>query len=133
MFDCCKWIFKFIINDWPIVLFDLDICVKLYLYISSHLFLCQKAALQMSISKWKRAKKALFQKLVWLGKGGVKCIQNVWCQSQKLIPQRNIKTFMASLLKNWVVLIKWYEKWKPNENFSINVNTLVGVIYVHFY
>ena len=32
---------------------------------------------------------------------------------------------MASLLKNWVVLIKKYEKWKPNEKFSIIVNTLV--------
>ena len=28
---------------------------------------------------------------------------------------------------------KKYKKWKPNEKLSINVNTLVGVIYVHFY
>ena len=42
-----------------------------------------------------------------------------------LILQRNIKNFIASLLKNWVVLIKMYEKWKSNEKLSIIVNTLV--------
>ena len=41
--------------------------------------------------KRERAEKVLLRKLVWLGKGGAKCVQNVWCQNQKLIPQRNIK------------------------------------------
>ena len=33
----------------------------------------------------------MLRKLVWLGKGEAKCIQNVWCQRQRLILQRNIK------------------------------------------
>ena len=32
---------------------------------------------------------------------------------------------MASLLEKGVVLIKKYEKYKPNEKLLINVNTLV--------
>ena len=36
MFDCCKQIFKLVMNDQSIVLFDLDTCVDLCLYISSH-------------------------------------------------------------------------------------------------
>ena len=52
------------------------------------------------------------------------------CQNQRLIPQKNLKNFMASLLKNWVVLIKKYKKWKPNEKLSINVNTLIGGAYI---
>ena len=89
--------------------------------ISLHLFLCQKA-LKSPISK--RELKSL-RKLVWLGKGGTKCIQNVWCQNQMLIPQRNIKKFHGIVAQNWVVLIIKYEKEKPNEKLSINVNTLV--------
>ena len=30
----------------------------------------------------------MFRKLVRLGKGGAKCIQIIWCQSQMLILQR---------------------------------------------
>ena len=57
-------------NDYSVVLFDLDTCVDLYLYIFSHFFF--QRALKMSIFKRERAKKALLQKLVWLGKGGAK-------------------------------------------------------------
>ena len=39
--------------------------------------------------------------------------------------KKNIKNFMASMLKNWIVLLKKYEKWKPNEKLSINVSIFV--------
>ena len=34
---------------------------------------------------------------------------------------KNIKKFMTSLLKIWVVFDQKYEKWKPNEKFSIKM------------
>ena len=59
-FDCCKQIFEHVMNDQSIVLFDLDTCVDLYLYIFSHFFLFQRA-LKMSISKKKELKKLCFK------------------------------------------------------------------------
>ena len=94
------------------------------LYFLTFIFYVKKLFKHQSIKR-ERVEKALLQKLVWLEKGRAKCIQNLWCRSLRLIPQRNIKKFMALLLKNWVVLNKKYEKWKPNENLLINVNTLV--------
>ena len=47
-------------------------------------------------------------------------------KTKGLFLKKNFKNFMASLLKNWDVLIKKYKKWKPNEKLSINVNTLIG-------
>ena len=99
--------------------------VKTCSYISPHIYFYVKRLFKHLFLKRERAEKALLQKLVWLWKCGTKCIQNIWCQTQRLFPQRNIKNFTASLLKNWVVLIKKYEKRNPNEKFSINVNTLV--------
>ena len=113
-------------------MFDIDTCVDLCLYISWHLFLCQKA-LQTLIFKRERAKKALLQKLVWW-KGGAKYIQNVWCQSQRLIHQRNYQKFHGIASQKLSCIDQKYEKWKPNEKLSIKCNHFGGgVIYVHFY
>ena len=79
-----------------------------YIFYVKKLFKCQSL-------KREGAKKALLWKLIWLEKGGAKCIQNVWCQSQRLIPQRNIKIFhgiVAQKLscfdqKVWKMEAKW--------------------------
>ena len=58
-------------NDWSMVLLDLDTCVDLCLYIFSLFFSLFKRAFQISISKnEKRVEKVLLRKLVKLGKCG---------------------------------------------------------------
>ena len=80
----------------------LDLC----LYISSHLFLCQKA-LQTSISKRERVEKALLQKLVWLGKGRAKMYSKCVVLKPKAYSSKKYqKVHGMAFQKIWVVLIK---------------------------
>ena len=93
--------------------------LDLILYISSHLFIfyVKKLFKRQSLKKeW--AEKALLRKLVKLGKGGAKCIQTVWCQGQRPILQRDIKNFMVSMHKNWVVFIKSMKKKKKRSQMK---------------
>ena len=96
------------------VLIDLDICVNLILYISSHVIFVKKLFKHQSL-KGERAEKVLLRKLVRLGKVEQIVFKLYNAKTKGLFFQRNIKNFMASMLKNWVVLIKVWKmkaKWK---------------------
>ena len=110
-------------NDWSIDLLDLDTCVDLCLYISSHFFFSFSKALQMLISKRKLwAEKTIAHTCVWLRKRESNLYSNVWCQSQRLNCQSSFKMFVATILKNLSCFDQKYVIWKHIKKLSINCN-----------
>ena len=101
-------------NFYSIVLFNLDTCVDLILYISSHLFLYQKA-LQTSISKKRKSWKSLLRKLAWLGKGGANMYSKCIMPKPKAYSSKKYKKFHGIIAqkltcidqKAWKMEAKW--------------------------
>ena len=132
MFDCCKYIFKLVMNDWSIVLFDLDTCIGT---ISSHLFLCQKA-LQTSILKKKKKKswKGLALKTSLTRKRWSNLYSKCMMPKPKAYYSKKYEKFHGIIAKkNWVVLIKKFEKWKSNEKLSIKCKHFDGESYMFIF
>ena len=77
-------------NDWSIVLLDLDTCIDLCLYISSHLIYVKKLFKHQSLKR-ERVEKALLRKLVRLGKGGAKMYSNCMIPKTKAYFPKKLK------------------------------------------
>ena len=118
MFDCCKYIFKLIMNDWSMVLLDLGTCIDLCLYISSHFFSFSKELYKCQSLKresWKSlASKTTLTRKMW-SKFVLKC----------MVPKPNAylskiyKKFMASFLKNLSCI--WSKVWNMKANWKLSI------------
>ena len=78
------------------MVFDLDICVNLILYIFSHLLLLLfyvKKLFKLQSLKGERAKKGLLQKLVRLGKDGAKMYSRCMMPKPKAYYSKKYKKF----------------------------------------
>ena len=118
-------------NDWSMVLLDLDTCVDLCLYIFSLFFLFSKELFKfLSLKMRKELKKSCFENQLNQENVEQICIKMYSAKAKRLIHQRYIKNIMASLLKNRIVQIKKYEKWKPNEKLSIKCKNFGGGSYM---
>ena len=125
-FDCCKWIFKPVMNNWSIVLFNLDTCVDLYLYISSHFsFLFQELYKCQSRKENFELKESSHILVYDQEKGKVICIKIYGANSQRLNCQSSFKMFMTSLLKNLSCFNQKYVNGSKTKSFQSIVITLV--------
>ena len=93
-------------NDWSMVLLDLDTCVDLCLYISSHFFLFQELHKCQSRKENFELKKPLHILVFDYEKWKAICTKMYGAKSQKLNCQSSFKMFVASNLKNFSCLIK---------------------------
>ena len=91
-------------------------------------------ALKHQSLKDKELKKPLLRKLVWPGKGGAKIVFKCMVPKLKAYSSKKYKKFHGIASQKLSCIDQKYEKWKPNEKFSIKCKHLGGGIkYVHFY
>ena len=125
MFDCCKQIFKLVMNDQSIVLFDLDTCVDLCPYISSHLLFCQKLYKHQSL-KEEELKKPCFENQFNQEKVEQKCIQLYDSKAKGLFIKDISKISWHHFSKIELYRSKSMKNGSQMKSFQSNLKILVG-------
>ena len=103
-------------NDWSIVLLDLDTSIDLCLYISSHVFFFQKELFKCHSPKRIKSWKILASKTSLTRKRWSKYVLK--CMMPK--PKAQLPKFHKKKISWHRFSYQKYDKWKPNEKLPIN-------------